>query len=202
MARTKQQPDASGKRKKEEIPPFRPATGKREGIPPFRPATGNPRKSLASLASHVGQKKRPISYTPEGSPPPESASHVDQKKPPPSYTPEGSPPPESDDNVVEDSLSEDEDEDEADDYKTVETSFRGSMPVARYLVAKGQKPIVKVSIIDESGAKMGTLKGELLLKEDAHIWRDGQLQVETKVSLQDDVDSDDDIQPEPKKMKK
>ena len=163
MAKTKQ-PDASGKRKREELPLFRPATGKREGMPPFRPATVNPRKSLAS---HVG-----------------------------------SPPPESDDNVVEDSLSEDEDEDEADDYKTVETSFRGSMPVARYLVAKGQKPIVKVSIIDESGAKMGTLKGELLLKEDAHIWRDGQLQVETKVSLQDDVDSDDDIQPEPKKMKK
>ena len=175
MAKTKQ-PDASGKRKREELPPFRPPTGKREGIPPFHPATVNPRKSLAS--------------------------HVDPKKQPASYTPEGSPPPESDDNVVEDSLSEDEDEDEADDYKTVETSFRGSMPVARYLVAKGQKPIVKVSIVDESGAKMGTLKGELLLKEDAHIWRDGQLQVETKVSLQDDVDSDDDIQPEPKKMKK
>ena len=173
MARTKQ-PDACGKRKREELPPpFRPCTGKREGMPPFCPATANPRKSLAS--------------------------HVDPKKQPASYTPEGSPPPESDDNVVYDSLSED---DEADDYKTMETSFCGSMSVGRYFVEKGQQPIVKVSIIDESGTKMGTLKGRLQLKEDAHIWREGKLQVETKVSLKDDVDSDDDIQPDPKKTQK
>jgi hypothetical protein len=96
----------------------------------------------------------------------------------------------------------DDDEDEYQmDQEERETSFRGTMQVGRYLVGKDKKPVVKVTILDQSGNKMGTLKGELLLKEDAHIWRDGQLQVETKVSLKDDVDSDDDIQPEPDKKK-
>ena len=139
---------------------------------PFQPATGNPRKQLASAAARA-------SYTPEGTPPKDDKEEYD-----------------TEDEVIDD----DEDEYQIDQEER-ETSFRGTMQVGRYLVGKDEKPVVKVTILDQSGNKMGTLKGKLLLKEEAHIWRDGMLSAETRISLEDDVDSDDDIQPEPDKKK-